>query len=365
MIRLVVLIACLVLGVLAAIFLEMSWGTVTVWVPPYRMDLSIQVVLLALILLSIAVIVIYRILSGLFGIPERVRRYRQRQRQSQRLETLTSLMIDFLEGRYARASKTAQALAKQPDLEEEVPPAVAVALAIGASAAHEMRNAESRDESLSLLRAHQARYRSGDQTLAALLEAGFAVDDRQGARALSALLPLTKGDRRHVQTQRLSLRANQLEGNWDEVLKITKLLENRRAMSPLLAARVKQQVAQAWVDAGQHAQAITLIENTVQQQWDPGLVMLYGRCLGNPKEQLVKLEQWLQREPRDAELNWALGRVCQRLQLWGKARMHLEASLRIKPLVAAHLALAEIAESLSEKETAALHWKAAARLTNP
>jgi len=28
-----------------------------------------------------------------------------------------------------------------------------------------------------------------------------------------------------------------------------------------------------------------------------------------------------------------------------------------------HVALAEIAESLSEKETAASHWKAAARLT--
>ncbi len=363
MIRLVVLIVCVVLGALAALFLEMSWGTVTLWVPPYRIDLSIQIMVLALILFAIAVIVAYRILAGILGIPERVRRYRQRQRQSQRLDALTSLMIDFLEGRYARAAKTSQALAKQEDLEQEVPAAVALALAIGASAAHEMRNTESRDQALALLRDHQARFRSGDQTLAALLEADFAVEDRQGARALSALTPLTRGDRRHVQTQRLALRANQLEGNWDEVLRITKLLENRRAMGPLFAARVKQQVAQAWVEAGQHAQAITLIEATVNQQWDPGLVMLYGRCLGNPKDQLVRLEQWLQREPRDAELNWALGRVCQRLQLWGKARMHLEASLRIKPLVATHLALAEIAERLSENETAALHWKAAAQLT--
>ena len=363
MIRLVVLVACLVLGVLAAGFLELSWGTVTLWVPPYRVDLSVQFALVVLILFAVAVVVVYRILAGLFGLPERVRRYRQRQRQGQRLNVLTSLMVDFLEGRYARAHKTSMELSQQTDLEQEVPAAVAVALAIGASAAHEMRNTDARDHSLTLLRGHQARYRSGDQTLAALLEAGFAVEDRQGARALSALTPLTRGDRRHVQTQRLALRANQLEKNWDEVLRITKLLENRRAMSPLLAARVKQQVAEAWVDAGQHTQAIALIESTVNQQWDSGLVMLYGRCIGNPKEQLVTLEQWLQKQPRDAEVNWALGRVCQRLQLWGKARMHLEASLRIKPLVPAYLALAEIAERLNEKETAALHWKAAAQLT--
>jgi hypothetical protein len=41
--------------------------------------------------------------------------------------------------------------------------------------------------------------------------------------------------------------------------------------------------------------------------------------------------------------------------------MHLEASLRHRPMVQTHLALAEIAEALVDPETASFHWKAAAR----
>jgi HemY protein len=235
-------------------------------------------------------------------------------------------------------------------------------MAIAASAAHQLRDPTLRDELLSKLKTVEAEVLRQDPLIAPLLEAQFAVDERKGAKALAALVPLTRGDRRHVHTLRLALKANQLQENWEEVLRISKLLENRKAINLVEAARYKEQVARAWIKADRHKDARRMLESAIDQHWDTGLCMLYAQCDDSPKEQLSKLEEWLQRYPLDPQLNWALGRLCQRQQLWGKARMHLEASLRQKPMVQTHLALAEIAESLGEKETAAIHWKAAAKL---
>ena len=362
MIRLLGLLALVLLAVASAMALELTWGNVTFWVPPYRIDMSLQALLIIVLLFVIAVMVVWQLVLAILGIPASVRQFRKRRIQEQRLLTLSELIVEFFEGRFARAIKASRLLKHDRDLLRDVPLAVTAADAIAASAAHQMRDPQLRDQLIDELRTHPIKESSEVKTLAALLEAEFAVEDRKGARALTALAPLTRGDRRHVHTLRLSLKANQQQGNWDEVLRITRLLENRKALIPVVALQYKKQVVEFWISRARHLEAIALIESVIKDQWDSGMVMLYGRCMGNAKSQTATLEHWLQRHPRDAEVNWALGRLCQRQQLWGKARMHLEASLRIKPMVVTHLALAEIAESLSEKETAAFHWKAAAQL---
>jgi HemY protein len=345
-----------------AMVLEQSWGTLTLWWPPYRIDMSLQAALLGLLLAIAISLLLGQLLAAVLGLPARVRRFRRRRRQAMRLQTLSDLVVDFLEGRFARAVKAARGMRDDREFMQDVPAASAAVIAIGASAAHRLRDTRLRDAWVEDLAAESGQHRIRSRGLAALLEAEFALDDRQGRRALSALAPLTAGARRHVHTLRLALRAHQQAGDWDEVLRLTRLLENRKAIATHLALTLKRQVAAAWIDLSRHEEAAALVADTLRKEWDPGLAMLYGRCLGQPREQLAQLELWLARHPQDPELNWALGRVCQRQRLWGKARMHLEASLRIKPMVPTHLALAEIAESLAEKETAALHWKAAAQM---
>jgi HemY protein len=229
-----------------------------------------------------------------------------------------------------------------------------------------MRNQPLRDsaiEELNRLAVGSSKDQLADQAaVAALLAAEFALDERKGQQALMALAPLTQKESRQVHTMRLALRANQQVGNWDEVLRIARLLMNRKAITPTVAIHYKQRVADAWIADGRHQEAIALIEQVLKNNWDSGLAMRYGRCEGVAKDQLTQLERWLKAHPQDPELHWALGRLCQRERLWGKARLHLETSLRVRPMVETHLALAEIAESLSESDTAALHWKAAARL---
>lgn len=355
----------LVVGLVLAsiVMFDINWGNVTLWVPPVRIDMSLQVALIAVLALFVVLVILARIVIELASIPSRVRRYRMRRLQDQRLQRLAGMMVDFFEGRFARVVKAARGMRDDRALIQEAPSALVAAQALAATAAHRMRDAALRHTLLIELRGGGAADRTSDPRLAGLLEAEFAVDDYRGHQALTALAPLTEGDRRQLHTLRLALRANRQQGRWDEVLRIGRLLENRKAISRVVATEYKREVADAWIAQGRHAQAIELIESALKREWDSGLAMLYGRCKGNSREQLQRLETWLQQQPRDAELNWSLGRICQRQALWGKARMHLEASLRFKPMAQTHVALAEIAESLSEKETAASHWKAAARLT--
>jgi len=360
--RLISLILLIGVAVILAVAIDLPLGNISILAPPYRVDMSLQAAIVSVIMLLILFYLVLRILAAIVGIPNQIRLFRRKRQQDHQLKTLATLITDFLEGRFARVIKITQAVKAEETFLKSSPRAVSAAIALGASAAHELRDPYLRDSLLAQLKAIEEAGHKTDPVIAPLLQAQFAVDEHKGAAALSALEPLTRGDRRHVHTMRIALRANQQEKNWQEVLRITKLLENRKAINTVTAARYKAQVAQAWIAAGQHHEARKLLEAAINQEWDSGLCMLYAACEDNPKEQLAKLELWLQRRPQNPELNWALGRLCQRQRLWGKARMHLEASLRQKPFAQTHRALAEIAESLGEKETAAIHWKAAANL---
>ncbi|NBO82765.1 MAG: hypothetical protein EBU75_08025 [Betaproteobacteria bacterium] len=347
----------------AVVMLDLNLGNLTLWLPPYRIDMSLQLALFSLLVIFLGLVVLALLVIQLASIPARVKRFRLYRTQNQRLGRLAALIIDYFEGRFARVVKQSRGLREDTGLLRDSAKALAAADALAASAAHQLRDTRLRDELLAELRDDSVGSPRADTTLAALLEAEFALDDHRGLRALSALAPLMKGDRRNVHTFRLALKANQQQGNWDEVLRIGKLLENRRAISAVLATEMKREVARAWIAQGRHGQAISLIESALKKEWDSGLAMLYGHAEGNARDQLQRLEAWLRDQPRDAELNWSMGRICQRQALWGKARMHFETSLRIRPMAATHLALAEVAERLDEKETAASHWKAAAQMT--
>ncbi len=359
--KLIGLLILLALAVSAALLLESSWGNVTLWIPPYRVDLSLQSALVILVVVVLATLLLTRLVMGLLGIPERVRQFRKRRLQEQRLQHFAFAVRAYFEGRFARALKEAQPLQSDAGLQESSPEVVAATHAIAAKAAHALRDIPLRDQWVSKLQSASTRQDEQQRSLGFLLEAEFAVDDHRGAQALKALSRLSKGEGRQIHSTRLALKANQQEAQWDEVLRIARLLENRKALPKIAAVRYKHMVAEAWIREGRHQEAALLIQEGLKQYWDSGLVFLYGQCDSNAKEQLAVAEGWLQKHPQDAEVNWVLGRLCQRLQIWGKARMHLEASLRHKPMLQTHLALAEIAEALSDQETASQHWKAAAR----
>ncbi|WP_426701101.1 heme biosynthesis protein HemY [Rhodanobacter sp. Col0626] len=88
--------------------------------------------------------------------------------------------------------------------------------------------------------------------------------------------------------------------------------------------------------------AMDEVESALRREWSPLLIETYGTLAGDDVEaRLRRAEGWLDAHPNDANLLLTLGRMCVRLQLWGKARQYLERSLALTPGAAAWEALGD------------------------
>lgn len=355
---------------------------------PYRVQIAMN---LLLVLLLAGFVIAYRlvrlVVRGL-EMPAEVNAYRLRRRREQAEKAMFEAERFFHEGRYGQAHRSAvQAY------DGVSRPGFAALLA--ARAAHAMRDTERRDTWL----AHAAEY-DGDIRMARLMtEAEMALADRRFDDAAQHLEALRTSGHRHLAVLRLSLQAEQGRGRWAEVARLARTLRKHEALTaeqaaPLLRRALLEQLRDAegdlgtleriWqsipdaerrdagfllrglpylIGAGDERIAAEAIEEALKNDWEPELAVLYGRCKSaDLRTQLATGERWLAAHPEDAGLLLALGRLCLRAQLWGKAQSYLEASLSQQASRAAHLELARLSEQLERKEEADRHYREAAAL---
>ncbi|UPG95018.1 heme biosynthesis protein HemY [Luteibacter aegosomatissinici] len=94
---------------------------------------------------------------------------------------------------------------------------------------------------------------------------------------------------------------------------------------------------------GQSMAAMDEIESALRREWSPELVATYGGMGAEDLEQRVRrAEAWVDTHPNDAVLLTAVGRMCVRMHLWGKARPYLERALAIAPSAVAWEALGDV-----------------------
>jgi HemY protein len=325
-----------------------------------------------------------------------VRAWRARRRRERAHVALAAALQAYYEGRFARAEKEA-------GVAFDGGPAPGVAALLAARAAHQMRDFERRDRWLE--RAEQA----GEALQAARLvsRAEIALEERDFAAARDALRSLHGAGPKHVATTRMLLRAERGAGAWDEVLRLASQLSKRDAISPALAEEYKVQasvelLARSADDAaaferrwrsiaaadrvqpriaaagarhatalGKAALARDILESALAAEWVPALVSLYGELPAGLNEAKVsearirieRAEQWLLERERDAQLLATLGRLCAQVELWGKARSFLEASLSFEESRTARIELARLAESLGQADEAQRHFRKAAELS--
>ncbi|MDE2289058.1 MAG: heme biosynthesis protein HemY [Burkholderiales bacterium] len=372
-----------------AILATFNHGQVVLLVPPYRVDLSLNLFVLALALLFLALYVVIRLLRNLWKMPDRVAAYRDRQRSRKANIALRNAMAYLFAGRFTRAEKAAREAAAQQDNR-------GVASLIGARAAHRMREFERRDTWL-------ADAQGADLEEARLLStAELRVDARDAEGALQALAEMRSQGARRIPAQLVALRAHQHLKHWKEVLALLKVLDKREALHPALAAKLKQTASDGllrdhrhdadallacWkglpVEARQSSrtadlaaelligldrsrEAREIVEAALAEHWDARLLRRYADCAGSDALPLIQqAEQWRDRHPNDPDLLFALGKLCQHQRLWGKAQTFLEAGLRHTQDDALrarlHLALAQLFEGLEQGEAAARHYRAAAQ----
>ncbi|HEV2540015.1 MAG TPA: heme biosynthesis HemY N-terminal domain-containing protein [Frateuria sp.] len=88
--------------------------------------------------------------------------------------------------------------------------------------------------------------------------------------------------------------------------------------------------------------AMDELESALRREWSSQLAQTWGALGGDDLDaRLRRAEAWLDAHPNDPGLLLALGRMCVRQQLWGKARGYLERSLAIAPSPGAWEALGD------------------------
>ena len=380
-------------AVTVALGARLNEGYVLLVFPTFRAEVSLNLVIVVLFASFVALYVASRAVSVTLGLSRRVRDYQLRRQRDQAGMVFQDAVRLLFEGRFGQALKKAS----QAHAAGTAPGLSAL---IAARAAQRMREAVKQQGWME--RAKQDDPRTEAATL--MLEAEMMNEARNFDAALLALDRLQAKQGRHIAALRLELRARQGAGDWDGVLKLARQLVKRDALPVAVVREVTTQahlanIAQRSADQGRlssylrglpeaergnrvalaaakalaalgaEAEAQKLIEVVLDGRqddaWAPELVAIYGRLHdGELTARIAKAEAWLRRHPDDARILIALGRMCFRKRLWGKAQSYLDASLAVEVTQEAHLELARLCDQLERTEQANKHYRASALLAH-
>lgn len=380
-----------VAAVAVALGANFNDGYVLFVVPPYRAEVSLNFLILAALALFVVFYAVLRGLAITFGLPRRVREYQERRRRESAAGVFQDAVRLLFEGRFGQAMKRAAEA-------HGAGTAPGLSALIAARAAQRMREPEKQQGWLEHAKNDDPR----TEAATLMLEAEMANEERRFDDALVALERLQAKQGRHIAALRLELRARQGVGDWDGVLRLMRQLAKRDALpaevireiraqahlanigrragdaSQLVAylralpddergRRVVLAAARALAAQGADAEVQKLIESALDndegESWQSELAAIYGRLAGGDQTaRIARAEAWLRRHPDDAVLLLALGRMCVRQRLWGKAENYLDASLAVEPRQEGHLELARLMDQLGRTEEANAHYRASAQL---
>ena len=164
--------------------------------------------------------------------------------------------------------------------------------------------------------------------------------------------------RRHIFAQRLHATGAGRDASLDREESLAKLRQMWKKAPPEFhqAPTLVSHYARLVLRHGGGKEAATAIEQAVTAHWNSELIDVYGSLpLGDDMRRLNLAEEWLEKHKEDPSLQLALGRLCLRNELWGKAKEYLQASITRQPTAAAHGELNRLLENLGESAAAQRH----------
>jgi HemY protein len=421
------LLALFAIAAAVALFAGNNQGTVTVFWPPWRVDLSLNLVLLLLVGAFVLLYGALRALSALFSLPHQARQWRLQQKERALHAALLDAMVQLLAGRFSRARKAALAALGQERtlaaLDAQLPQAQQVRVLshlLAAESAQALQDRTARDAHL-----QQALNDSAEHGTGASLEtregvqlraARWALEDRDAAAALARLQELPQGAQRRTLALRIRLKAARQDRRTLEALETARLLAKHRAFSEGAAQSIVRglaselisgahdpaQLLRAWaeLEPGEREMAEVAIhaaQRLVSLHGDLALARawllpVWERMATHPQslgdalrvklvlaleagldsvdaDWLARIETAQRNNPRDPNLQYLAGMACMKRQLWGKAQQLLtQAGLGLQDAALhrrAWQALALLAEGRDDAEQASAAWKRAAQAEQP
>jgi HemY protein len=375
-------------AVAVALAARLTSGYVLFVAPPYRIELSLNLLILGALASFVTGYVALRIVRRTLALPEEVRKYRRRRQQDRSRSKQDAAMVALLEGRFGRARQFAEeALA--------IPQSSGLPALLGARAAIATRE----------FAAAEALLARADVVVPSLavprlmLEAEMKLEQGQPLEALGILGALRKEAGSHTAALRLELRALQAAGRYAEISPLVDQLVKRKvygategefvraaAHAQELLARaqdgeglraywsklsdaeqrmpkIARAAARSFMGLGGDREAAEILAKSLEREWNPDMVALYAQCRpADGAPQLEQAERWLAQHRDDAALLYALGVLCERAQLWGKAQTYFEASLAVEDAWRTRVALGELFARLDRTFEANAQLAAALKL---
>ena len=384
------LLALFGIAVGSALFAAGNPGTVTLFWPPYRVDLSLNLVLLVLLALFVVLHLALGALDAFAGIPGQARRWRLQQKERLVQSALVDTLVHLVAGRFVRARKAAEyalAMHTRPDAKDESAGRSlriqAMLHLLAAESAHAVQDHSLRDKHFQLANELLSNPETGAVQEGFFMRAArWALDDHDANSAAQWLERLPQGAARRTVALRLRFRVARMQGENAVALETVRLLIKHRAISSSSGASVSQALAlellQAGQDPGQILAAWDFLDQDERTLPDVALGMakhwlskggdaaqsrewllpVWERMIQDAKSisvlqrmRLVRaLEaglmdqheapdvKWVARieaaqraQPRDPLLQYLAAVMCVRLSLWGKAQHLLRQCIAISP----------------------------------
>lgn len=410
------LISLFSLAVAAAWLAWNNNGTVAVFLMPYRVDISLNLLLLMLGLVVLVVVLAQQALSALLSLPKQAQRWRLQQKERAAHAALLDAFSNFMAGRFLRARKAAQsALDKEARLQNaglELDHAVAlrtVAHIMVAESAHALQDRDVRQahwqDALEAAKQGPASERLTLTEGAQLRAARWLLDDRDASASLSLLKSLPAALSRRTVAMRMHLKAARLAGQPAQALDTAVLLAKHRAFSPAAADSLVRGLVLQWLSHVHDAEAVQRLWlnlpaaqrampdlaaeaalrfvalggeaamaklwlqplwaplQSPQTHWTPDqlarMVQAMEACLSDvqmadARAWLARVETAQQAQPQDPRLQYLAGMLCVRHQLWGKAQSLLAQSVKgLQAPALKHKAWCALAELAEQRQEAA------------
>jgi HemY protein len=409
------LLALFGVAVAIALFAGNNQGTVTVFWPPYRVDLSLNLVLLLLFAAFVFLHAVLGAMSALFDMPRQALRWRTQQKERSMHGSLLDAISHLLAGRFIRARKSAEAaLGQERSLSGggqatgNAAQVRTLAHLLAAESAQALQDKPAREEHLKQALEHASSRDAQETREGALMRAArWSLNDREPLAAMTWLKGLPQGAARRTLALRMKLKAARLAQQTDDALETARLLGKHRAFSAGAAQSIVRglaidllngahdvvQLQRAWASlepaerempelAIHAAQRLMTLggEAHLARDWLLPVWEHQGELGDAMKVKLVRALEagldsldgaWLARieaaqraNPRDATLQYLAGMACMKRQLWGKAQQLMsQAAMGLRDIKLhrnAWRALAQLAEERGDEETAAQAWKRAA-----
>ena len=238
-------------AVAIALFAGNNQGTITVFWPPFRLDLSLNLVVLLLGLFFLLLHGALRALAALFSMPGHARSWRIQHQERAMHVALLDALSHMMAGRFIRARKAAEvvlaresAMARSGETLAYAGRLRALSHLLAAESAQSLQDKVAREDHLrqSL---EQASRRDAQETREGvqLRAARWALEDHDAQGALQWLNDLPQGAARRTLALRLRLQAARMAHQTQLALETARLLAKHRAFSEVTAPGILRSLA--------------------------------------------------------------------------------------------------------------------------